>query len=167
MIYYYKSQVLSSRYTPIDFIKDFLKEVVFGILIWVLCKIGRVLVNRYKSPLKGYMHALKITIEGIYTLFHAWIIIFWYYPQLISLCQLLGTKPKKGRLLNMSRVVVKSIDQLLLNWSLTIKFYSCRPFVSAVQTAIIHFNNVALYRLSQFFCARFTIYTVHTYPRPF
>ena len=46
MIYSNKIQRFFSDYTPIDFVKDFLKELFFSILIWLLYKSAKVFIKK-------------------------------------------------------------------------------------------------------------------------
>lgn len=55
-----RSQGFPVRYTVVDFVKEFLKEVFFSILIWSLYKIGRVLVTRSKPYFKECMWVLRL-----------------------------------------------------------------------------------------------------------
>jgi len=46
MTHHDKTQRLCSEYTFVDFIKDFLKDVFFSILLWFLCKTVKFLIKK-------------------------------------------------------------------------------------------------------------------------
>ena len=56
-----KSQGLV-RYTVVDFAEEFLKDMLFSILFWGFCKLGRRLIN-WSKP---YLIELRYTVELIF-----------------------------------------------------------------------------------------------------
>ena len=66
MTHYRKNQRFTLDYTLIDFIKDFLEEVFFTILILFLYKIGRGFIDRYKLTLKWvFFHTMLILYDHV------------------------------------------------------------------------------------------------------
>ena len=58
-----RSQRFLVRYTVVDFAKDFLKDMFFGVVIWVLCKLGRNLINWTEPRLREFMNLLELVFH--------------------------------------------------------------------------------------------------------
>ena len=48
------------RYTVVDFAKKFFEEVFFSIFVWVLSKLGRILINWSKPYLREFMNLMEL-----------------------------------------------------------------------------------------------------------
>ena len=57
---YGRNQGFSVRYIVVDFAKKFSEEVFFSIFIWVLHKLGRILINWSKPYLREFINLMEL-----------------------------------------------------------------------------------------------------------